>query len=421
MTRRRVLALTTSPLPYGEHITDGPGYRMWNLLQEVGRFHDVRILSLYESFHEGRKGLDNIVEGSIELERHTHSPRAVSRRVSEIEPDVLYLPWSATMFLGDASQEIPTIIDYVGPGLLESFVAQGRIPLPLVRLQLDSFHYGDFLITTSARERHYLLGLMAASGRLSEGQFSRDDPLIHVVRMAPPVDPPKATARRPEPLGDELVVMLGGAFHPWYDYPMLASSLRTLSSEAKSSIRVVVLGGKPGMPEVEERIRGVLTEGGLHELVQFTGIVPFSRRAEYYLGSDVALSVSPVSVEDELSSRTRIVDYLWARLPIVTTGRDEYSSIVLDAGAGFRYSPNPQALSETLERLVRNRSLVSKAKARIERLLEGPFNLRRAAEPILDFLETPLLTDRSVPRDIGLKSAALWVRDVVQALRSGRM
>ncbi len=300
-------------------------------------------------------------------------------------------------------------------------MTHGRIPLPLLRLQLDSFHYGDLLMTTTARERYYLLGLMAASGRLSKGGFQLDDPLIQVVRMAPPMDPPKATPRRPEAADDKLVVLLGGAFLPWYDYPMLASSLKTLSLQARSSIHLVILGGNPRMPELEERVRSVLTEGGTEDLVQFTGIVPFSRRAEYYLGSDVALSISPDSIEDELSARTRVVDYLWARLPIIATGHDEYSSVALDAGAGFRYDPNPPSLSATLERLVSDRSLISKAKNRIDQLLKGPFNLKEVSKPVLDFLESPQLTRRSPPRGDEIKSAAMWIRDVAKALRSGRM
>lgn len=418
---RRVLALTTSPLPYGDRITDGPGYRMWNLLHVVAAEHEVHILSLYESFHEGRRDFGSVSEDGIPVETIPHTPESVARRIRALAPDVLYLPWSSTMFLGRSNRDLPTVLDFVGPGLLESYVSQGHVPLPLLRLQLESFRHGDFFMTTSERERYYLLGLLAASERLSMGDLRPDDPLIHVVRMSHPVEPPTAAQRRPERKGDELVVLLGGSFLPWYDYSLLAAAIERLAPDTRSALRVVVLGGNPRMPEVEAQVRRTLSRGASHDVVEFTGLVPFKRRSEYYLGADAALSIAPETVEDELSSRTRIVDCLWAHLPVITPGRDEYSALLLQAGAGFRYDPRPEGLAEILERVVADRSLLTTARSRIDALLSGPFNPKQAAAPFLEFIESPRLSQRMPARWGGPARAGLWVRDLVKSVRTGRM
>jgi hypothetical protein len=421
MTRRRVLAVTTSPLPVEEEITDGPGYRMWNLLHEIARHHDVQVLSLYESFHLGQRGVRPVLQDGIRVERPSHSPRAVQRRIAEIDPDILYLPWSCTPFLGKANRDIPTILDYVGAGLLEDFLAHGATSAPLLRIKLHSFWYGDFLATTTARERFYLIGLLAASGRLSEDPFPRTDPMIHVVRMTPPAEPPIAAVRLPERQSDELVALLAGAFLPWYDYGTLASAVRTLHEMAGPQVRLVVMGGNPRMPAEVKRVKDLFSGNEVREGVEFVGTVPFSKRAEYYLGADVALSIAPDSVENELSARTRIVDFLWARLPPVTSGGDEYSTEILAAGAGFRYESSPESLATVLAGLATNRSSLAEARGRMEALLQGPFNPAVATEPVLRFLEEPRTTKRRIPRGFGAGALGIWLRDVTRAIRTGRL
>jgi glycosyltransferase involved in cell wall biosynthesis len=391
---------------------------MWNLLQVLAKDHDIQVLSLYESFHQNLGGLAPVEAGLVRVERLDHSPRTVAKRIKEIGPDVLYLPWSATIFLGKSNRHIPTILDFVGPGLLEAFVAQGHVPAHLLRLQLDSFWYGDLFVTTTDRERHYLLGLLAASGRLSAGEFRRDDPLIYVARMTPPQEPPSL---RPERSAGRLTLLLAGAFLPWYDHAMLPSALEQIGPRARESLRVLVLGGNPRMPETEQTVRRTLAGDAGKNVVEFLGIVPFAKREGAYLQADVGLSLAPVTVEDELSSRTRIVDYLWARLPVIASGRDEYSAMILEAGAGFRYEPNAVGLAGVIQDLLDDPASVARARVQIESLLAGPFHPSTAAAPILQFLEKPQLTDRKAVGGTRTRFTAILLRDVVRALRSGRM
>jgi hypothetical protein len=350
----------------------------------------------------------------------THRPFEVQRQIREIQPDVLYLPWSSVPFLGRANRRIPTILDYVGPGLYEDFVARGRISAPLIQLALESFWYGDFLITTTQRERFYLLGLLAASGRLSEGRRDREDPLVQVVRMTPPREPPKARVRRPERSGPERVFLLAGAFLPWYDYALLGKAINLLDRSTKALVRVVVMGGNPRMPQQEKRVRDILSAEIHSDSLEFSGVVPFSRRAEYYLGADVGLVVSPNTVEDELSARTRIVDYLWARLPVITPGRDEYSAELLAGGAGFAYGSRPEDLSRVMSEIVQRPADMEKARLAIGRLLEDVFNPSIAAKPFLAFLKDPRLTERRPRGTPAPKVIAMWLRDVARVIRSGR-
>jgi glycosyltransferase involved in cell wall biosynthesis len=412
VTTKRILALTTSPLPVGNRITDGPGFRMWSLLRELGKEHSIHVLSLYESYHSGTPDpqIRSTPEG-FQIESPSHRPQVIQGRIRAIDPDVLYLPWQCTIFLGRSNLQIPTILDYVGPGLLEEFVAHGRIPSELVRLFLDSFGYGDLILTTTRRERYFLIGLITASERLSRVHYDRTDPLVEVVRMTPPTGSNVADPIRHRNPEDPLTVLLAGAFLPWYDYAPLAQAVGALEPALAAKVHVLVLGGNPRNPQMVERVQKTLTSGPNASCFRFIGLVPFAERLHLYHQADVALSIGANSVEDELSARTRVVDYLGAGLPVLSSGRDEYASEIIAAGAGFRYESATE-LAGWLGRLVREPPLLSEARARIPPLLEGPFNGNLAARPVIGFIDHPRLLARHIGRRARLRSAGLWVRDL---------
>ena len=84
-------------------------------------------------------------------------------------------------------------------------------------MKLKSFWLGDFFVASGERERYYLLGLLVASKKLSHGKHSRADALIHVIPMTPPLKPPvlKENMLQREP--NDFVLLVAGAFLPWYD------------------------------------------------------------------------------------------------------------------------------------------------------------------------------------------------------------
>jgi hypothetical protein len=417
MTRRRLLAVTTSPLPVAGQITDGPGFRMWNLLREVAKSHDVHILNLYDSLHRREKPGEIRREAGMVIEPASHGPGRIGQLVRKSHPDVLFLPWSSAGFLGNSNRDIPTILDYVGPGLLETYARLGRIPLPLLHLKLASFSYGDLFVTTTDRERYYLIGLLAASRRLSGAAFARDDPLVRVVRMTPPPEAVEGPPRVRRSASEPLIVLLSGAFLPWYDYDLVANALSLLPAAARANIRVRVIGGNPRMPDVEQKAKAILSTAGGGGMCEFLGLVPFQERVRVYRESDVGLSLPSPSVEDELSSRTRVVDYLWAQLPILSEGRDEYSMEIIASGAGFRFEHSPSSLAGLLNRLQAHPELAVRARQVSDMVVHTSFNVSKEAIPILEFLENPRLTPRRPSTGASLAMAGIWVSDLLGDLR----
>jgi glycosyltransferase involved in cell wall biosynthesis len=415
---KKVLALSTSPFPYRNNITDGPGYRAWNLLQEVSKKHEVVILSLYESFHLKLHNEFEVLEDNISVKCIGHNPGRIARQIEDERPDLLYLPWSSTPFLSRLNRKIPTIIDYVGAGLLEDYVTKGYISTALMKMKLNSFWQGDFFITAGQRERYYLLGLMVASKKLCYRVYNQKNPLINVIPMTPPQKTPILKEQVIEKKSGEIVFLVAGAFLPWYDYHTFFEALKILIIEGMKNFKVIIMGGNIRDPKFEASVRRIGDVEGLRDKLIFTGIVPFKARENYYLSADAAVNIPSVNIEDELSVRTRIVDYIWSNLPIISPANDEYSSLVIHKDAGFKYTAgDSQSLSATFSQVMNQPSKLEQAKSRMPSLLENEFNIGKYFTLLESFIDNPFVDpSRRAPKGIG-SDLFLLARDVLGLLK----
>jgi glycosyltransferase involved in cell wall biosynthesis len=64
------------------------------------------------------------------------------------------------------------------------------------------------------------------------------------------------------------------------------------------------------------------------------GWVPYGDRGSYLLDADIGVSTHLDHVETAFSFRTRVLDYLWAGLPVVATGGDVFADVISDSGLG---------------------------------------------------------------------------------------
>ena len=64
------------------------------------------------------------------------------------------------------------------------------------------------------------------------------------------------------------------------------------------------------------------------------GWIPYARRADYLLEADIGISLHSDHVETAYSFRTRILDCIWAGLPIVATGGDSFAELIDREGLG---------------------------------------------------------------------------------------
>lgn len=411
----RILCVTTSPYPYEDNITDGPGYRAYTLFHElIEKKHEIVVLSLYESFHFARQNETEHNEDGILIRTIRHSPARIAKAIEKELPDVIYIPWSTLPFLSRLNDRLPIIIDYVGSGLLEELATTGRVPMHLLKLTLDSFWRGDFLITSGKRFRLFILAMLIASKKVTLKSTTIDDPLIHLVPMSLP--PYQLPVRQ---IGDgdstRIRFILAGATLPWYDYPTLFGALKIVSSNGLES-EVTIMGGNPRNAAFEKSVEARAHKFG--PSVSFTGVVPFRKRGDFYRVADIGLNIARPTVEDQLSIRTRIFDYMWGGLPVLTSGTDEYSELVTREGAGFRYEAgNVEDLVQKLLFLRNRKDWLPKAGSAIARVRQIMTKDYERGDELDRFLKAPHLDSNRKSTFRVLSSMAITLRDYLHSLR----
>jgi hypothetical protein len=113
--------------------------------------------------------------------------------------------------------------------------------------------------------------------------------------------------------------------------------------------------------------------------------VNYDDRLNYLLDADVGVSTHFNHLETAYSFRTRILDYLWAGLPIVSTQGDTFGDYISKHGLGRVVEPqDPVALAEALEVLLFDPESVRSTTAAVESF-RGGFAWSRAVVPLLAF------------------------------------
>ena len=115
--------------------------------------------------------------------------------------------------------------------------------------------------------------------------------------------------------------------------------------------------------------------------------VPYAERADYLLDADVGVSLHRNHLEAVFAFRTRMLDYLWAGLPVVCTRGDSFAELVEARGLGEVVPPgDPDALAAGIGRLRGDRY---DACRRAVQDTAGEFTWARVAEPLVEFCCAP--------------------------------
>jgi hypothetical protein len=117
--------------------------------------------------------------------------------------------------------------------------------------------------------------------------------------------------------------------------------------------------------------------------------VDFADRHNYLLEADAGVSTHYSHVETTFSFRTRILDYLWAGLPMVVTAGDHFAELIEHEGLGLVVdAEDVDGLTLALEKALWDEDFIATAKKNIERV-RPRFEWERALEPLVSFVSDP--------------------------------
>jgi GT2 family glycosyltransferase/glycosyltransferase involved in cell wall biosynthesis len=304
----------------------------------------------------------------------------------------------------------------------------------------EQLRRGDFFLCASDKQRDFWLGQLAAVGRINPVTYDRGENLEGLLAVAPfgvSDEPPRHT--RPVLRGvipgigeTDKVVLWGGGIYNWFDPLTLLRAVDKLRRRMPG-VRLYFLGLKHPNPQVGE----MKMADDAVELAQELGLVDthvffnedwvqYDDRQNYLLESDVGVSTHLDHVETEFSFRTRLLDYLWASLPIVATGGDSLASLIETSGIGITVPPGDvDALEEALFRLLDDDSYRAQCREAIEAIVPA-YHWSKVLDPLLEFCRAPSrapdLVDPETAAMVGSLQGGMWDQvgwraDVRKALR----
>ncbi len=258
----------------------------------------------------------------------------------------------------------------------------------------------DFVICASEKQRDMWLGGMALTGLLDPRDYAGDRTyrsFVDVVPFGVPDRPPRATSGRlreiwPAIGPDDPVLLWGGGIWRWLDALTPIRAMKRMV-DAGRPVHLVFMGVErpqhsPGeVPSAAGQAIELARRLGLEgRNVHFgRGWVPYSEREALLLDADLGISAHPDHLETRFSFRTRILDYLWAGLPVVTTEGDSVAELVeveelgatVTAGGDAAFA---EACAELLDDPARRDAIRDRAVRVCERL-----RWSRAVEPLVRF------------------------------------
>lgn len=290
----------------------------------------------------------------------------------------------------------------------------------------------DFILCASEKQRDFWLGHLAALGRVNPATYDHDPSLRSLLAVAPfgiQNDPPVRARHAikgvvPGISETDKVILWGGGIYNWFDPLTLVRAVAKLA-ERRSDVRLYFLGVKHPNPHVPEmqvaaRTQALAEELGLVDRVVFfnTEWVEYEDRANYLLDADIGVSTHFEHLETAFSFRTRILDYLWAGLPIVSTDGDTFADLVRTHDLGRVVPPEDvDALVGALEELLDDPVALDAVRASTTAFAEG-YRWRKTLEPLVDFCAAPQRApDRRDSIELVRARRERQLRDEVQQLR----
>ena len=264
---------------------------------------------------------------------------------------------------------LPIAIDLYDPLIIEGLDLYAGADLAAAEAQHAQYQAltdaqlrrGDFFFCATEAQRDYWLGALTGVGRINPGVArATDRDLRQLIDLVPSGIATSAPARTATPalrgthpaLGpDDVIALWAGGLWDWFDPQILVRAVASLRDECPR-LRLVFFGGARPNPHGEPFTTGkrhaaealAAELGVLNQSVVFIDRwVPYAERGALLAEADLGVSAHLPGIETHFAFRTRLLDYLWARLPALCTAGDSLGELFAAAGCAQLVPPHDLA------------------------------------------------------------------------------
>jgi len=304
----------------------------------------------------------------------------------------------------------PLIVDMYIPFMLEDLQKHQDKPL----YQQWAFYDGsrgshtlqiraaDFIICANNKQKDFWLGWLGALGRINP-HTHRDDPTLSKLIDVVPFGLPHQIPIHNKPVlkgiyktiaQDDKVILWGGGLWNWLDPQSLIKAMSRIVKQYPT-VKLFFMGTKSPNPStakmgaVNQALRLSQDLRLLDTHIFFNDWVPYQDRHNYLLEADIGVSLHLNHVETHFSFRTRLLDYIWASLPMVVTEGDVLSEEVAQFDLGKVVSSGDvDHLSRVLLGLLETPDLRQRYKSNFNRI-KAKYEWETVVQPLIKFCEAP--------------------------------
>ena len=288
--------------------------------------------------------------------------------------------------------DIPTVVDLYDPFIVENLHYYHERGAEVFNHDhatlIRSMRRGDFFLCASESQRLFYLGAFLAIGRLNPIEFERDPNLNQLLAIAPF----GVTDAHQIPTKDlSNPSILFGGIYDWYD-PIFAIEAVTLARNDVPGL-TLTFNHHPNSEMPQGRAAeaaAYVKERKLQEIVRFEPWIPYHDRAAFYDRFSCALLTFPKSLETDLAMRTRVLDYIWGGLPVISSSARGTDEIIEGYKAGIVVATGDASdfHEAILKLLTRDYSAAVEGCRRFAR----DHQWERSLAPLLEFCRNPRAT-----------------------------
>jgi glycosyltransferase involved in cell wall biosynthesis len=281
----------------------------------------------------------------------------------------------------------------------------------------------DLILCATTRQRDLYFGMLSAIGRVTPDVYDDDHWLTKLLTLAPYGVRPGAPRQTRQVLkgvwpgispGDTVLIW-NGTIVDWYDTPTLIRAMHRVSQQ-RSDVKLFFLGTEhPDNPPASAKLQG-LGGGAARAALQLCreldvldksvffnfDWVEYEDTANYLCEADVGVCTYFDNLETHYAFRSRVVDLLWAELPILCTQGDAWAELVAGRPLGIAVPErNESALANAILRLADDRAFTTQCKANLHREKEA-YRWERALERLVEYCSKPAEPLRKLNRVLPL-------------------
>ncbi|RKV93932.1 MAG: glycosyltransferase family 1 protein [Candidatus Saccharimonas sp.] len=276
------------------------------------------------------------------------------------------------------SDHVMLVLDCYVPIYIEVSARNAKdMPTEYRNYSVDLTHWnkalmrGDYFLCANEPQKHMYTGALGALGILNPYSYKTNRVLVvpFGVEESLTINNPHNPYTELGIKKNDFTLLWFGGLYPWFNIKPLLATIKRLSKEF-DNFKFVIVGGKnpynqnPDFQrQYDETYKFIKSNHLLDKSVFFVDWVDYNDRINWYQHANIVISINSPGEENTYSWRTRVMDFVWGEIPMITNGGDPLSDSLISANAAIKLAnTSEETLYNELQALIVDKKRTKKLK-----------------------------------------------------------